>query len=167
MASTIDLSGLEHYMKVVEEYGRLLKDFRMAMMELCERASQFARDKYSEHGHSSITVSYENHGTTATIYARGNAVAFFEFGTGEYASGSYKGSIPQSGVPITGKWEYYYEEPVSGHKVTLNGVKGWFWNGQFVTGNKAEAEMWETSQYIREQAHLIFREYFQEEGGAV
>ena len=167
MASTIDLSGLEHYMKVVDEYGRLLKDFRMAMMELCERASQFARDKYSEYGHSSITVDYENHGTTATIYAKGRAVAFFEFGTGEYASGSYKGSIPQSGVPITEKWEYYYEEPASGHKVTLNGVKGWFWKGNFVTGNKAEAEMWRTAEYIRRKAHIIISKYFQEESGAV
>lgn len=167
MASTIDLSGLEHYLKVVEEYGRLLKDFRNAMMALCEDAKQFAEKKYAEHGHSSITVDFEPHGTTATIYAKGRAVAFFEFGTGEYASGSYKGSIPQSGVPITEKWEYYYEEPASGHKVTLNGVKGWFWKGNFVTGNKAEAEMWETSQYIRQQAHLIIQKYFQNESGAV
>ena len=163
----MDLSGLEHYMKVVGNYGRLLKDFRKAMMELCERASQFARDKYSDYGHSSITVEYENQGTTATIYAKGRAVAFFEFGTGEYASGSYKGKLPQSGVPITGNWEYYYEEPPSGRKAILSGVKGWFWKGNFVTGNKAEAEMWETSQYIREQAHLIIRNYFKNESGAV
>ena len=167
MASTIDLSGLEHYMKVVEEYGKQLKNFRNAMIELCERAKEFAESKYAEHGHSSITVSYEPHGTRATIYAKGNAVAFFEFGTGEYASGSYKGSLPQSGVPITGDWQYYYEEPPSGHKVTLNGVKGWFWGDNFVTGNKAEAEMWETSQYIRQQAHIIIQKYFQNESGGI
>lgn len=164
MASTIDLSGLEHYIKVVEEYGRLLKDFRMAMMELCERASQFARDKYSEYGHSSITVDYENHGTTATIYAKGRAVAFFEFGTGEYAKGTYQGNLPQSGVPITGEWEYYYG---SEHKAEINGIKGWFWGKNFVKGNQAEAEMWETSQYIRQQAHIIIQKYFQNESGAV
>ncbi|MEE0967786.1 MAG: hypothetical protein U0M06_00225 [Clostridia bacterium] len=167
MASTIDLSGLEHYIKTLTEYGTKLKDFRKAIIALGKSAKKFAEEKYAEHGHSSIKVEFEPHGTTATIYAKGNAVAFFEFGTGEYASGSYKGSIPQSGVPITEKWEYYYEEPASGHKVTLNGVKGWFWKGNFVTGNKAEAEMWETSQYIRQQAHLIFREYFQKESGAV
>ena len=166
MASAIDLSGLEHYIKAVERYGELLKDFRKAMMELCERASQFARDKYSEYGHSSITVDYENHGTTATIYAKGRAVAFFEFGTGEYAKGSYNGKLPESGVPITGNWEYYYETPPN-KKFTLYGVKGWFWNGQFVTGNKAEAEMWETSQYIRQQAKSIIKIYFQNESGAV
>ena len=36
MASTIDLSGLEHYIKVIEKYGQMLKDFREAMIELCE-----------------------------------------------------------------------------------------------------------------------------------
>ena len=167
MASTIDLSEFEHYIKVITEYGTKLKDFRNAIIALGESAKKFAEEKYAEHGHSSIRVEFKPHGTTATIYAKGDAVAFFEFGAGEYASGSYKGSIPQSGVPITGKWEYYYEEPASGHKVTLNGVKGWFWQGNFVTGNKAEAEMWETSQYIREQAHLIFRQYFQNESGGI
>lgn len=167
MASTIDLSGLEHYIKVITEYGTKLKDFRKAIIKLGKKARNFAEEKYSEHGHSSITVEFEPHGTTATIYAKGDAVAFFEFGTGEYAKGTYQGNLPQSGVPITGSWEYYYN---SKHKGEKNGIKGWFLDEEkirFVKGNKAEAEMWETSQYIREQAHLIFREYFQEESGAV
>ena len=167
MASTIDLSGLEHYMKVVEEYGRLLKDFRKAIIALGKSAKKFAEEKYAEHGHSSIRVEFEPHGTTATIYAKGNAVAFFEFGTGEYAKGTYQGNLPQSGVPLTGNWEYYYK---SEHKGERNGIKGWFLDEErtiFLKGNEAEAEMWETSQYIREQAHLIFRQYFQNESGGV
>lgn len=167
MASTTDLSDLEHYIKVLTEYGAKLKDFRKAIIKLGEKARKFAEEKYSEHGHSSITVEFKPHGTTATIYAKGDAVAFFEFGTGEYAKGTYQGNLPQSGVPITGSWEYYYN---SKHKGEKNGIKGWFLDEEkirFVKGNKAEAEMWETSQYIREQAHLIFREYFQEESGAV
>lgn len=169
MASTIDLSGLEHYIKVLTEYGTKLKDFRKAIMKLGKKARKFAEEKYAEHGHHppNIKVEFEPHGTTATIYAKGNAVAFFEFGTGEYARGTYQGELPQSGVPLTGKWEYYYK---SEHKGERNGIKGWFLDEEkirFVKGNKAEAEMWETSQYIREQAHLIFREYFQEESGAV
>ena len=164
MASTIDLSGLEHYMKAVETYGKLLADFRKAMTELCEKAEDFARGKYAEHGHSSINVEYENHGTRATIYAKGNAVAFFEFGTGEYAKGTYQGNLPQSGVPETEEWVYYYASP---HKTERNGEKGWKWGHAFVKGNPAEAEMWETSQYIREQAHLIIQKYFQSESGGL
>lgn len=166
MASTIDLSGLEHYMKVVEEYGRLLKDFRNAMMALCEDAKRFAENQYAQYGHSSVTVSYENHGTTATIFANGNAVAFFEFGTGEVGRGTYPSEsyLPSSGVPITGDWEYYYP---SDAKATVNGVKGWWWGAKFVKGNKAEAEMWRTAEYIRKKAHLIIQKYFQNESGAV
>lgn len=167
MASTIDLSGLEHYIKAVETYGRLLADFRKAITELGERAREFAEKKYAEHGHNppSINVEFEPHGRTATIYAKGNAVAFFEFGTGEYARGTYQGNLPQSGVPITGKWEYYYD---SEHKTENKyGVKGWTWGRAFVKGNPAEAEMWETSQYIREQAHIIIQKYFQSESGGI
>ena len=166
MASTIDLSGLEHYMKVVEKYGQMLKDFRMAMIELCEDAKQYAENQYTQYGHSSVTVSYENHGSTATIFANGNAVAFFEFGTGEVGRGTYPSEsyLPSTGVPITGDWEYYYPSEA---KATVNGVKGWWWGAKFVKGNKAEAEMWRTAEYIRRKAHIIIQKYFQNESGAV
>ena len=166
MASTIKLDGLEHYIKTLEKYAELLKDFRKAMMALCEDAKQYAENQYSQYGHSSVTVSYENHGSTATIFANGNAVAFFEFGTGEVGRGTYPSEtyLPSSGVPITGDWEYYYP---SDAKATVNGVKGWWWGAKFVKGNKAEAEMWRTAEYIRRKAHIIISKYFQEESGAV
>ena len=166
MASTIKLDGLEHYIKTLEKYGELLKDFRKAMMALCEDAKQYAENQYTQYGHSSVTVSYENHGSTATIFANGNAVAFFEFGTGEVGRGTYPSEtyLPSSGVPITGDWEYYYP---SDAKATVNGVKGWWWGAKFVKGNKAEAEMWRTAEYIRRKAHIIISKYFQEESGAV
>ena len=166
MASTIDLSGLKHYTKVIEEYGRLLKDFRKAMIALCEDAKQYAENQYTQYGHSSVTVSYENHGSTATIFANGNAVAFFEFGTGEVGRGTYPSEsyLPSTGVPETGNWEYYYP---SDAKATVNGVKGWWWGAKFVKGNKAEAEMWRTAEYIRRKAHIIIQNYFQNESGAV
>lgn len=166
MASTIKLDGLEHYIKTLEKYGELFKDFRKAMMALCEDAKQYAENQYTQYGHSSVTVSYENHGSTATIFANGNAVAFFEFGTGEVGRGTYPSEtyLPSSGVPITGDWEYYYP---SDAKATVNGVKGWWWGAKFVKGNKAEAEMWRTAEYIRRKAHLIIQKYFQNESGAV
>ena len=165
MASTIDLSGLEHYMKVVEEYGRLLKDFRKAIIALGKSAKKFAEEKYAEHGHSSIKVEFEPHGTTATIYAKGNAVAFFEFGTGEYAKGTYQGTLPTSGGPITDSWIYFY--PSSAKRVTKSGTEGWFWDNKFHRGIRAEAEMWETREFIKQEAKDIVRYYFESKGGAV
>ena len=169
MASTIKLDGLEHYIKTFEKYGELLKDFRKAMIALCEDASKYAEQQYAQYGHSSITVSFEPHGTRATIYAKGDAVAFFEFGTGEVGRGTYPSEayLPSSGVPITGEWEYYYIDKEHSHKDTVNGVKGWWWGANFVKGNKAEAEMWRTAEYIRRKAHIIIQNYFQSESGAV
>lgn len=164
MASAIDLRGLKHFMETVKKYGQLLQDFRGAMELLCEEARRYAENEYSQHGHSSITVSYDNGGTSATIYAKGRAVAFFEFGTGEVGRGTYPDNtkLPSSGVPITGGWEYYYPSEA---KQTVNGVKGWHWGAAFVKGNKAEAEMWRTSQYIRRKAKQIIQAYFQAESG--
>ena len=169
MASTIDLRGLEHYMKVVEKYGQMLKDFREAMIELCEDAKTYAENQYSQYGHSSITVDFEPHGTRATIYAKGDAVAFFEFGTGEVGRGTYPSEsyLPSSGVPITGNWEYYYIDEENSRKDTVNGVKGWWWGHAFVKGNKAEAEMWRTAEYIRRKSHIIISKHFQKESGGV
>ena len=172
MASTIDLSGLEHYMKVVERYGELLKEFRGAIIALCEDASEYAQQQYAQYGHSNIIVSYEPHGNRATISAKyagkseKSPIAFFEFGTGEVGRGTYPSEsyLPSSGVPITGDWEYYYPSEA---KATINGVKGWWWGANFVKGNKAEAEMWRTAEYIRRKAHIIIQKYFQSESGGI
>lgn len=171
MASTIDLSELEHYIKTLEVYAQGLKDFRKDMIELCKDASKFAEEQYAQYGHSasSVKVEFEPHGTRATIYAKGNAVAFFEFGTGEVGRGTYPSEayLPSSGVPITGNWEYYYK---SEHKGVKNGVKGWFLDEEktiFLKGNKAEAEMWRTAEYIRRKAHIIISKHFQKESGGV
>ena len=160
----IDTSGLKHFMERVQKYGQLLQDFRGAMELLCEDARRYAENEYSQHGHSSITVSYENGGTLATIFAHGKAVAFFEFGTGEVGRGTYPDTtkLPSSDVPITGGWEYYYPSEA---KQTVNGVKGWRWGASFVTGSKAEAEMWRTSQHIQRKARLIIQAYFKAESG--
>jgi hypothetical protein len=164
MASTIDLSGLKHFMDRVQNYGNLLKDFRNAMELICEDARRYAESEYAQYGHSDITVSYDNGGTMATIYARGEQVAFFEFGTGDVGNGTYPDTskIPQSGVPITSSWVYYYDSPA---KRTSHGVRGWFWDNKFRKGNQAEAEMWKTSQYIQTRARQIIQAYFKAESG--
>jgi hypothetical protein len=153
----------------VQKYGELLQDFRGALKDLCDRATEYAEKQYALYGHSKIQVSVEfNSPTFATIYAKDTskraAIAFFEFGTGEVGRGTYPDNtkLPQSGVPITGDWEYYYP---SGSKETKDGVKGWRWGAAFVKGNKAEAEMWRTSQYIQRYARQIISDYFKKSKG--
>ena len=161
MASTIDLSGLEHYIKVVERYGQFLKNFHLAMEEICKDAREFAQIRYERHGHytDEITVTYDNSGTKATIYAKGDQVAFFEFGTGKVGAGTYWGNLPTSDVPITVSWKYYYPNEKTKRTSKTTGEQGWFWENKFHKGIQAEAEMWETAEHIRQNAHRIIKKY--------
>lgn len=159
MALAKNLGGLKHFVDSVSTYERLLNNFRSAMEQICIEAKEFAESQYALHGHSSIKVSYNNSGRKATIYANGDAVAFFEFGTGEVGEGTYNGALPQSGVPITSKWDYYYLP--SEHKDVKGDSLGWWWGHAFITGREAESEMWETSQFIRRESHRIMKKYFE------
>ena len=165
MASTINLSGLNHYMSSLKKYEILLSDFSGAMAWLCENVKKYAEEQYKQYGHSDIEVSYSPNGTFATIYAKGEQVAFFEFGTGDVGNGTYPDPtiVPTSGVPITGEWVYYYENPKT--KRTSHGIRGWFWDNRFQRGNPAEAEMWKTAQYIKTNSGIILRAYFTAKGG--
>lgn len=166
MASTIDLSGLEHYINTLEKYKVLLRNFYKAMEMLCQEAQRYAEQEYNQNGRTDITVDYDNSGKRATISANGEQVAFYEFGTGRVGENTYQGTTPSDGVPITGEWKYYYPSKA---KITVKstGDEGWWWDNTFHKGITAEAQMWKTSQFIRQQAHTIIQRYFQSESGGV
>lgn len=153
----------------VNRYGELLKNFHGAMEKLCQEATKYAEEEYGRYNHPEISVRYDNpDGTFATIIAEDKGevaqIAFFEFGTGDVGNGRYPDTtkLPKSGVPITESWVYYYDSPA---KRTSHGVRGWFWDNKFHTGNAPEAEMWKTSQYIQTRARQIIQAYFKAESG--
>lgn len=116
------------------------------VQEIADAGAEIASELFGS-GNISVTSSKANAGQ-ASIIAKGDQVAYIEFGTGEYAKGTYKGELPKSGVPITGKWEHYYPSP---HKVTLSdGRKGWMAGKSFHIGRPAGSQMWQTSQELRE-----------------
>lgn len=165
MASTIDLSDLEHYMNALEKYKELLKNFYKAMEMICQEAQKYAQQEYSQYGRTDITVNYDNGGKRATISANGEQVAFYEFGTGRVGEGTYQGNLPTSDVPITSSWYYYY--PSTAKRTSAKGNEGWWWDNTFQRGIQAEAEMYKTSQFIRQQARYIIQAYFKAESGGV
>lgn len=165
MASTIDLSGLEHYMNALEKYKVLLSNFYKAMELLCQEARRYAKDEYSRYGRTDIAVEYDNSGKVATISANGEQVAFYEFGTGRVGAGTYQGKLPSKDVPITSSWYYFYPSPAK--RVSSKGTEGWWYDNTFQRGIEAEAQMWKTSQFIIQQARYIIQNYFQKESGAV
>lgn len=127
--------------------------------DLHERASQaYASAKTI----SPITVSSVQLGDgKSRVVASGKEVAYIEFGTGEYARGTYPGTLPTHGVPITGSWEYYYKSP---HKrVAKSGDFGWYYGGHFVTGQAAGAEMWLSAEETRKIASRLAKKIIEEE----
>jgi len=103
-----------------------------------------------------IFVTSAIQGNVGTIYARGDQVAFMEFGTGVNAIYP-KDKLPKSGVPITGRWRYYYP---SKYKRTLSdGRQGWFHKFEgdtratFTTGQIAGKQMLFTAKEVRAYVH--------------
>ena len=135
------------------------------MEMICQQAEEYARNEYQSHERFDIQVYYENKGKTASIYAYGDQVAFYEFGTGRVGENTYQGTLPASQVPITDSWIYFY--PSSAKRVTKSGSEGWFWEKKFHRGIRAEAEMWETREFIKQEAKYIVRYYFESKGGGV
>ena len=165
MAQMINLGGLKRFMTRLDRCSALLNNFHAAMELICKEAQRYAEEQYAQYGRTDVTVSYDNNGTLATIYANGTQVAFYEFGTGRVGDGTYSGILPSSGVPITDEWKYYY--PNEATKRTSNGVEGWFHAGTFQRGIRAEEEMWKTSQFITLQAHFIIKAYFKFGSGGI
>ena len=146
------IKKLNDFNKKIRAVGNKLSN-QNVLIALAEAAVKKAKEEYAKNSINSVSVSYEINGDTVSIIANGDSVAFLEYGTGDKAKGTYKGNLPQSGVPITGNWEYYYD---SEYKDTVNGVKGWWLNvGVFVTGNEAGNYMWNVRNYMVENARAI------------
>lgn len=146
------IKKLNDFNKKIRAVGNKLSN-QNVLIALAEAAVKKAKEEYAKNSINSVSVSYEINGDTVSIIANGDSVAFLEYGTGDKAKGTYKGNLPQSGVPITGKWEYYYD---SEYKDTVDGVKGWWLKvSVFVTGNEAGNYMWNVRNYMVENARAI------------
>lgn len=152
---------LDKFLKKIKQVETLIS--AKLLQEVCTFAVAEGERLYQEHNHSSVVMRYAIEGDTAQVTANGKAVAFFEFGTGRVGQGTYpdETKLPQSNVPITGNWEYYYP---SESKATVDGKEGWHFGAQFVVGREAEAEMWNLCNRIREEIPRIIKKYMN--GGA-
>lgn len=126
---------------------------------VAEEGVEIARQMYA--GTDINVISTPASDGKAEILANGSQVAYMEFGTGEYAKGTYEGDLPQSGVPITVKWEYYYP---SKSKVTVrSGSFGWYHNKKFHVGQKAGSQMWRTAIETKKNIRRIAQEVIEKE----
>lgn len=127
--------------------------------QIAERGVKIADGLYSENNISVFSVPAS--GGKASVVAHGDQIAYLEYGTGEYAQGTYRGNLPKSGVPLTGSWKYYY--PSKNKRTSIKtGLKGWFHNKRFHIGSRAGAQMWNTARSLRMLAPNIARKAISE-----
>lgn len=159
-----DLKGLNNFMRRLEKVKQLETVKDKASSNVADKGVELARAAYIGMDISRAEVSKEpsDNGDYAVV-AQGDGLAFEEYGTGYYAKGTYKGELPQTGVPITGKWEHYYD---SKFKDEVDGKKGWWTSaegqGTFMIGEYAGNQMYYTSVELGEQAPKIVDEIVKE-----
>lgn len=123
---------------------------------IATEGKRYAEELYAGSSKGITVVTGRKSKTVSYVAAVGEAVAYDEYGTGIEGEGTYDGKLPTSGVPITGKWTYYYD---SESKATVNGRRGWMLGKSFVVGQPARARMWKTRNYLILRKKLIARRY--------
>ena len=151
-----DLKGLENFRNKLQRYSNINASLtNQVSEEIAKRGEQIAREEYA--GHSKVNVTHETMGSgMSRVVAEREGLAYIEFGTGRVGQQSNypNEKLPQSGVPITGNWEYYYP---SEHKVTKDGEEGWMLGSNFVKGQSAGMQMYRTSQRLRNEMSNIVK----------
>jgi hypothetical protein len=101
-----------------------------------------------------ITVSVDENGSSAVIYAKGSAVAFIEFGSG--AKEGY--GHPDAGKHGFGPSTWSLGDQGKGHWDDPN---GWYYaHGKKTHGNPPAMAMWQAVQTMTEELTTIAKEVF-------
>ena len=158
-----DLKGLESFKNKLQRYSNVNARFtNQVAEEIAKRGEQIAREEYA--GLSKVNVTHETMGSgMSRVVAERDGLSYIEFGTGRVGEQSNYPTekLPQSGVPITGNWEYYYP---SEHKVTKDGEEGWILGSSFVKGQSAGMQMYRTSQRLKNEMASIVKNKLKGDG---
>lgn len=154
MQKFADLSGLKNFTNKVKYLNSAYSDFNAILNKICQAGSSYASSLYGDS--KKVTVSYRiNNENSATIYAKGEKIAYLEYGTGEIGRGSYEGELPtqnisffserlQTDVTLNG-WVYSYAHDID------DSQEPW-------VGFSAKAQMWKTATYLRDNISSIVKE---------
>ena len=158
-----DLKGLKSFKNKLQRYSNVNARFtNQVAEEIAKRGEQIAREEYA--GLSKVNVTHETMGSgMSRVVAERDGLSYIEFGTGRVGEQSNYPTekLPQSGVPITGNWEYYYP---SEHKVTKDGEEGWILGSSFVKGQSAGMQMYRTSQRLKNEMASIVKNKLKGDG---
>ena len=157
-----DLKGLESFRNKLQRYSNINASLtNQVSEEISKRGEQIAREEYAGRD---VNVYHETlGGGVSRVVAEKEGLAYIEFGTGRVGQQSNypNDKLPQSGVPITGNWEYYYP---SEHKITKDGEEGWMLGSNFVKGQSAGMQMYRTSQRLKNEMASIIKNKLKGDG---
>ena len=125
---------------------------RLAMLGATVASIKFSRAIYN--GTNDISVRVDDTGSTATIYAEGESVAFIEFGSGK----KYGYGHPQAGELGFGPGTWSDGEEGKGHWDNEHGW--WYGSGQHSYGNPPAMAMYSAVKEITENVTKIAKEVF-------
>ena len=154
---TIDLSAksIDSAIKEVRKYKAWILEKekelrqRLAMLGASVASIRFSTAIYN--GTNDVTVRVDDNGSTATIYAEGESVAFIEFGSGD----KYGYGHPQAGEFGVGPGTY------PDGKGNWDNPNGWYIpGGEHTYGNPPAMAMYDAVRTMTEQVTMIAKEVF-------
>ena len=154
---TIDLSAksIDSAIKEVRKYKAWVLEKekelrqRLAMLGASVASIRFSTATYT--GTNDVTVRVDDNGSTATIYAEGESVAFIEFGSGD----KYGYGHPQAGEFGVGPGTY------PDGKGNWDNPNGWYIpGGEHTYGNPPAMAMYDAVRTMTEQVTMIAKEVF-------
>lgn len=158
-----DLKGLKRFGRKLSKYDIGNNFVDIVAEEVANVGIEIATEEYKG---LNVTIDKQILGNgESQVVASAKGLNYVEFGTGEYAKGTYQGKLPTQtfnfespkGKPqSTQGWEYYYSNPDT--KRTIGGKHGWFiGNGIFTTGRVAGNQMFYTSDRLRNEIPTIVK----------
>lgn len=152
MSRNIDLSGLKNVRDKLQRLKAITNDD--IVMAVAEKGKDIAQSRYD----GDVIVTAESlGGGKARLSAKGEKVAFYEFGVGTQGQESgYQGELPTEPITFesagetqtTQGWQYNYPNPKTKRNMG-NGI-GWFYGGKFTDGQPAQAQMWRTANDLEQ-----------------
>lgn len=168
-----DLKGLNNFKNKLGKYGNINSKLANEVVdEVCKLGAQIAMQEYA--GVEGVNVHHETSAGVGKVVAEKEGLAYIEFGTGRVGEQSKydKDYLPQSGIPITGKWEYYYDNPKT-KRTSKTGEEGWYHKfegeekARFTKGQSAGMQMYRTSQRLRNEMANIIKNKIKGDGTSV
>lgn len=176
MGVKIKVDTLSSFLNKLEKAKQLDTLCDKIASEVANKGKRMAEDKYSDSNVSRANVIVDKiSDKNYSIIASGEGLSFEEYGTGYPGlySNYPKDKLPTDTITFesagrqrsTQGWDYYYDNPDT--KVTIDGKKGWFLGDNFVEGQEAGKQMYETSVDLRNEtiqiAKQIIKEFIQDE----